>query len=549
MKARVAMSLSLALSFIASGGVFAAEKVTDIRQDPLPPLFEKDRPDWEIRFADVSYSVLSVMPGESNKTFFDPLLQRNVKWEQDVYCPTFTVFGGKLYCVYRAFGDDSQWRFGLAWSDDGLHFTRSEKPVLYARPEDLFLGSLLKLKDTSVSYEDAKIYAGEDGTFYLLFNYFCLGKVRNQQLAVATSRDLVNWTHHGRIFARQAAEDMAVIPERAPWRFPHPAIVYRLQGDRFVAAKIHGTYWMYLNCLSTKGRCCVCAATSENMIDWQVLRDGHGELVNPLPLRPGYFDSDYIDTTAARASRRRDLADPQWDQRESPTREAILVADIAPHYPAQALFDRNDPTRLLKRSESPFKGGDQELEKQPIVFWPAELYESWSLVPWKGACRSTGTTDSAAALSDSGRRRYQAITVKLTRFQPAVPHRRRDEPSGSPANSAPFSESFTSQSRVISSAPGARSIDDRPARNLDFSRYSTIICPFITIQWPGKEHKKGYRPGVVGRQRKSRIARPAARYRYRPARRPTWAHNAAAPLRGRQPFGSPGHPRAPGCRA
>jgi len=54
------------------------------------------------------------------------------------------------------------------------------------------------------------------------------------------------------------------------------------------------------------------------------------------------------------------------------------------HHPAQALFDRSEPTRLLKRSTSPFKGGDAELEKQPVVFWIAPVIEAWSLVPFKG---------------------------------------------------------------------------------------------------------------------------------------------------------------------
>jgi beta-1,2-mannosidase len=349
----------------------------------LVPLFEKQRPDWEIQFADARSSVMSVMPGESNKSFFDPLIRREVRWEQDVYCPTFTVFGGKLHCVYRAFGEDSQWRFGLASSDDGLHFTRSDKPVLYGKPDDAFLGSLRSLKDTSVSFGDAKIYVGPGGTFYLLFNYFSLGKVNIQQLAIATSRDLVNWTHHGRIFAKQAAEDASVIPEKAPWRFPHPAIVYRLEGERFVAAKIRGKYWMYLNCLSTKGPMCVCAATSENLLDWEVLRDARGRLVSPLPLRPGHFDSDYIDTTAA-LLRNDGILLIYNGINADPKEKGDPRLKHRAHYPAQALFDKNDPTRLLKRSRSPFKGGDAELEKQPIVFWCAELYESWSLVPWKG---------------------------------------------------------------------------------------------------------------------------------------------------------------------
>ena len=65
----------------------------------------------------------------------------------------------------------------------------------------------------------------------------------------------------------------------------------------------------------------------------------------------------------------------------SPRQAAIGGCKYYAHYPAQALFDRNKPTRLLKRSTSPFKGGDAELEKKPIVFWCAPLYEAWSLGP------------------------------------------------------------------------------------------------------------------------------------------------------------------------
>jgi beta-1,2-mannosidase len=364
--------------------VLAGPADTSAGMRTRPPLFEEDRPAWEIHFTDLSNSVLSIMPGESGKSFYDPLIRREVKWEQDVYCPTFTVFDGKLCCVYRSWGEDEQWRMGLAWSEDGLHFTRSDKPVFHARPEDEFLGSLRDLKDASVSYGDSRIFAAEDGAIYLLFNYFSVGRVNTQQLAIASTRDLKHWTMHGRIFAKQAARDSEVIPEKAPWRFPHPAIVTRLEGDRFVVTKIRGRYWMYLNCLTRKeDECCLCMATSENMIDWQVLRDAKGRLAHPMPLRPGYFDSLYVDTTAAVLrddgilliynginAEPKDGGDPRRRHRS--------------HYPGQALFDRDEPFRLLKRCESPFKGGDADLEKKPIVFWSAPLYESWSLVPWRG---------------------------------------------------------------------------------------------------------------------------------------------------------------------
>ena len=119
------------------------------------------------------------------------------------------------------------------------------------------------------------------------------------------------------------------------------------------------------------------------MIDWEVVRDPQGQLVDPMPLRPGYFDSWYIDTTAAVIRDDGILlfynginADPEAEGDPRRMKGA--------HYPGQALFDKNEPGRLLKRSESPFKGGDEELEKLPRVFWYAPLYESWSLAPWKG---------------------------------------------------------------------------------------------------------------------------------------------------------------------
>jgi len=349
----------------------------------MEPFIDPNRPDWEIRFEDVSASVLSVMPGESEKTFYDPLIRRTVKWEQDVYCPTCSIYAGRLYAVYRAYGDDDQWRMGLAWSADGVHFERSEQPVLHAEPGDAFLGAMRGDGSVSVSFGDSRLVAGEDGAYYLLFNYFRHLVAPDQEIAVASTRDMVNWTKHGRLFARVADRDRDVIPEKRPWRFPHPAVVTRLEGDRLVATRINGKYWMYLNCLSTQGAPCLCAAASDDLVHWEIVRDREGALVPTMPLRPGRFDSSYVDTTAAVLREDGILliynginADPAADGDPRLMRYA--------HYPAQALFDREDPARLLRRSETPFKGGDETLEALPRVFWHAPLYESWSLVPLEG---------------------------------------------------------------------------------------------------------------------------------------------------------------------
>jgi predicted GH43/DUF377 family glycosyl hydrolase len=359
---------------LASAYAFAA---------PVPPLFEAERPAWEIKFADVDSSVMSVMPGESNKTFFDPLLRREVKWEQDVYCPTFTVFRGRLYCIYRSYGEDEQWRMGLAWSEEGSNFTRGAGPVFHARPEDEFLGDLRNLKDASVSYGDSRIFQDEGGTVYLFFNYFSHRHVNEQELAIATTRDMKTWKMHGRAFAKVAARDRDVIPEFNQRRFPHPAVVTKLRGDRLVVEKIDGRYWMYQNVQIAGAPARFCMATSRNMLDWEILRDKNGQLVHPMAQRPGYFDSRYMDTTAA-VLRDDGILLIYNGINAEPDKSGDPRRRLAAHYPAQALFARDQPSRLLKRSETPFKGGDPELEKEPIVFWSAPLYESWSLVPWRG---------------------------------------------------------------------------------------------------------------------------------------------------------------------
>jgi predicted GH43/DUF377 family glycosyl hydrolase len=348
-----------------------------------PPLFEPQRPGWEIPFSTVSNRVLSVMPGESGKTFFDPLLKREVKWEQDVYCPTFAVFAGQLYCVYRAWGEDEQWRMGLAWSEDGVNFIRSDHPVFHARPTDEFLGDLRKLDGASVSYGDSRMFQDEDGTAYLFFNYFSHGVVNDQELAIATTRDFKNWKMHGRAFSQVARRDRDLVPESAPRRLPHPAIVTELKHDRLVVRKINGKYWMYVNILATKGPYKFGVATSDNMLDWRFERDEAGGLVHPMAPRPGYFDSRYMDTTAA-VLRDDGILLIYNGINAEPAKQGDVRRKPSAHYPAQALFDRQAPHLLLARSESPFRGGDPELEKQPIVFWSAPLYESWSLVPWNG---------------------------------------------------------------------------------------------------------------------------------------------------------------------
>ncbi|MFM7321333.1 MAG: hypothetical protein ACKO5K_07405, partial [Armatimonadota bacterium] len=223
----------------------------------------------------------------------------------------------------------------------------------------------------------------EDGTHHLYFNAFVHGVDRHQELMVATTRDFVEWNIRGRIFQHHGPRDRETLPSRAPWRFPHPAVVVRLDCDRLVATRVGGKYRMFVNVLATRGANVLSAAVSDNLIDWEFVLGDDGEPVDVLPLRPGRFDSAYIDTAAAVLGRDGIVligngVNAPPDGGGDPARMH------AAHYPLQALFASDDPTRALDRSPTPFLGNAPELEVLPPAFWIAPLYEAWSLVPHKG---------------------------------------------------------------------------------------------------------------------------------------------------------------------
>lgn len=349
---------------------------------PSPPL-DPNRPLWEIPFRPLHNHVLSVMPGESAKRFHDPFLGRDIRWEDDIYCPTCTVHDGKIVCVTRCYGEDEQWRMGLAVSSNGIDFERSELPIFHAQPGDPNLDILPIQPGTSVSYGDSRLITAEDGTHFLYYNAFVHGVDRHQELMVASTRDFIRWEQHGRIFKHSARRDRETLPNQAPWRFPHPAVVVRPEGERLVATRINGKFRMFVNILATNGPNLLSMAVSDNLIDWELLQDSHSNPVDVLPLRPGAFDSAYVDTAAA-VLRDDGIVLIGNGVNAPPENGGDPERLHAAHYPLQALFDRENPTRVIDRSPTPFLGNDPELEALSPAFWIAPLYEAWSLVQHQG---------------------------------------------------------------------------------------------------------------------------------------------------------------------
>ena len=263
----------------------------------------------------------------------NPVISPNpaVAWEAyATFNPAAVVKDGKVFLLYRAEDTTGQQqigghtsRLGLAESTDGLHFTRRVTPVLYPDTD------AQRQNEWPGGVEDPRIVERDDGTYVLTYTQWNREVPR---LAVATSRDLITWTKHGPAFAGAAGGKYLRSESKSG------AILSRVAGERIIATRVNGKYWMYFGVPDLR------IATSDNLLDWTPLEDAEGRAIKVLSPRSGYFDS--------------------WLVEGGPpaliTAQGILVLYNAGSLPShtysagQALFDPRDPTKLIARADSAF---------------------------------------------------------------------------------------------------------------------------------------------------------------------------------------------------
>ncbi|HTQ11428.1 MAG TPA: hypothetical protein VMI31_15290, partial [Fimbriimonadaceae bacterium] len=170
---------------------------------------------------------------------------------------------------------------------------------------------------------------------------------REVRLAVATSKDLRHWIKHGPVFAG------------TPFEHVHSksgSIVSTVVGGRLLARKISGSYWMYWGDDGVK------AASSADLIHWTPFTDSQGKIVDVLPPRQGYFDSNLAEGGPA-AVLTKDGIVVLYNGMNST--DAGRDPDLPPgiYCGGQALFDAHDPLKLLKRPDKPFFEPEMPWEK------------------------------------------------------------------------------------------------------------------------------------------------------------------------------------------
>jgi predicted GH43/DUF377 family glycosyl hydrolase len=324
-----------------------------------------------------------VVSPNSAARFRSPMQDSVVAWEAfATFNPAAVVRGGRVHLLYRA--EDSTGaarigghtsRLGLAVSDDGLRFVRRPAPVLY--PD----------KDAQAKYEwpggveDPRVVEAPDGTYVLTYTQWNRDVPR---LAVATSPDLVRWTKHGPAFAEAAGGKYRDLETKSG------AVLVRREGDRLVAARVGGRYWMYFNVPD------VLVATSDDLVRWTPLEDDEGRPLKVLSPRPGYFDSWLVEAGPPALLTERGIV-VLYNAGNS-GRHGAPGLPRRVYTGGQALFDAANPVKLLARGAAPFIRPTEPYERTGQYAEGTTFVEG--LVPFRGRWYLYyGTADSRVGVA------------------------------------------------------------------------------------------------------------------------------------------------------
>jgi len=160
---------------------------------------------------------------------------------KSVYNPSVIIKDNMIYMLYRAEarGDNCKGRMGIAWSEDGINFTRNSEPVLYPEYDYEKRGC-----------EDPRVAKFGD-TYYMV--YVANGdSIDGNHIALASSKDLFSWEKHG--IVKMNLKDWDKEQVKAPVICPQ---------------KINGKYVMYFLGQKMPWHTAIGAAFSEDLIHWQ----------------------------------------------------------------------------------------------------------------------------------------------------------------------------------------------------------------------------------------------------------------------------------------
>ncbi len=354
-----------------------------------------DIPDWAFPAFEKVDSLNPILQPSPELIFTDPVTGNTVNWEErNVLNPTAIVKNDTVYLFYRTQDLTGTSRIGMAVSGDGLNFEKRKKPVFYPDNDSMKIyewnyrkvaGEAVDLENCPTCYfdgvEDPRIVESKEGRYFMTYTAY---DGKTARLCIASSEDLISWTKHGLVLKEEQYRDY--------WS-KAGAIVSERIGNRMVAKKINGKYWMYF------GDTNLFMVTSEDLIHWEVaLNKENQQMISVLHPRPGYFDSRLVEPgpyalwrdagivliyNASNAANFNDPALPKFT-----------------YAAGQALFDKEKPYQVIDRTDTYFIHPEKDYEKvgevNDVCFVEGLVWfqERWFLY--------YGTADSKVAVAVGG---------------------------------------------------------------------------------------------------------------------------------------------------
>ena len=314
-------------------------------QDPTPNLAP-----WEIGPFTRPAGGNPVIAPRPESTFIDPLLKAPAHWEAlHTFNPAAIVRNGKVYVFYRAEDDSGAMeigghtsRLGLAESEDGIHFTRRSEPVFFPAED------AEKAREWPGGVEDPRIVEAEDGTYVLTYTQW---NRQTYSVGIATSPDLLHWTKYGPAFFGEMGGKYDTL------KYKSAGIVTRLDESkgRLIAAKIDDQYWMYW------GEGSIHLARSPDLIHWTPLEDGTGAPADLLGPRAKHFDSTFPETGPPPILTSKGIVVLYNGKNAVKGGDPALGPNA--YGVGEALFEAEDPFRLVARAERPVLKPEMPFEK------------------------------------------------------------------------------------------------------------------------------------------------------------------------------------------
>jgi predicted GH43/DUF377 family glycosyl hydrolase len=288
-------------------------------------------------------------------TFTDPVLKSPVRWEAlHTFNPAAIVRDGKVVVLYRAEDDSGALeigghtsRLGMAESSDGIHFTRRADPVFFPAEDGE------KAREWPGGVEDPRLVEGEDGTYVLTYTQW---NRKTYSVGIATSKDLTHWTKYGPAF------QIAANGKYAGLKYKSAGIVTRLDKSkgRLLAAEIDDKYWMYW------GEGAIHLATSTDLIHWTPVEDAEGVPAELLRPRAGHFDSTFPEVGPPPVLTNAGVV-VLYNGKNAVGKRGADAGDRAlgpnAYAAGEALFDGDDPVRLVAQTEHPVLKPEMPYEK------------------------------------------------------------------------------------------------------------------------------------------------------------------------------------------